>query len=237
MNQRASKSAAERRSGKHQIDEQRARILDAAEALFLQSGLENTSMMDIARRAGITRVTLYRYFANRDEIAVDIQVRMLEKINSFMPGEDGSTRLDRYRNRVRAMLRNYSNLKEAFRFIGMFDKIYLDQASDSALSQWTKAQLMAGSFGERAARSEAPGQKEHGEELGIILSTVVWFLEKLALRGELTWSDPAIPLEEHLKFFEKIILSSFDLLEEQNVNDPTPGPYPLTRSAGARGGE
>ena len=36
------------------MDEQRSSILDAAETLFLQNGLESTRMIDIAAQAGIT---------------------------------------------------------------------------------------------------------------------------------------------------------------------------------------
>ena len=69
-----------RQNGRHQVDEQRSSILDAAEALFLQNGLESTRMIDIAAQAGITKVTLYRYFPNRDVIALAIHARMMEKI-------------------------------------------------------------------------------------------------------------------------------------------------------------
>ena len=74
----ASQSANNRISGKHQLDEQRTAILDAAEKLFLEAGIENTRMIDIAQQAGITRVTLYRYFANRDEVAVEVHLRFIK---------------------------------------------------------------------------------------------------------------------------------------------------------------
>ncbi|WP_255450126.1 TetR/AcrR family transcriptional regulator [Skermania sp. ID1734] len=41
------------------------RILDAAEQLFLDRGIEATGMADIARAAGCSRATLYRYFDSR----------------------------------------------------------------------------------------------------------------------------------------------------------------------------
>lgn len=217
-----SKIADNRRSGKHQVDELRARILDAAEKLFLEIGIENTSLGELASRLGISRVTIYRYFANRDEIAVEIQVRMLEKINSVPPLEDNNPpTLESYRNGVRHILRNYTALRDAFRYIGMFDAIYLDQPPENALTQWTKTQLMKGASGERAARGELPQLQAYENQLGIILSTFTWFLEKLALRGEFTWADPAIPMQEHLAFFEKMILRSFDLLEDDQYRSKT----------------
>jgi AcrR family transcriptional regulator len=202
-------SAANRRVGKHQVEEQRESILCAAEELFLQNGLENTSMIDIARHAGINRVTLYRYFANRDEIAVQIQMRMMRKIAAVLPADpQAEDTLESHRQRAQAIIRSFPRLRNAYRYIGMFDKVYLDHAPGNPLAQWTKAQLQAG----RAAPGEEPARPPHGKELTVILSTITWFLEKLALRGELTWGDPSVPLEDHLQFFEEMILRSFDLL-------------------------
>jgi AcrR family transcriptional regulator len=216
MSKSSSKIADNRKTGKHQVDALHTRILDAAETLFLENGIDSTSMGDISSRLGISRVTMYRYFANRDEIAVEIQVRMLVKINSVPKIEDHPPTLDSYREGVRLILRNYANLRNAYRYIGMFDAIYLDKAPDNVLTQWTKAQLMKGALGEHANRGNMPQLQAYGNKLGIILDTFTWFLEKLALRGEITWTDPAIPLEEHLEFFEKMILSSLDLLENRD---------------------
>jgi AcrR family transcriptional regulator len=207
-----SKSAADRKTGKHQVDEQRASILEAAEKLFLQQGLENTRMVDIASQAGITRVTLYRYFANRDAIALELQVRMLHRIAALVESEDQGLSVASYRQMARSMIRNFPRLRQAFRYIGMFDKIYLDHAPDTALTQWTKAQLLSWNWG-RAAPGEIARQQPHGNQLVVVMNTIVWFLEKLALRGELTWSDQEVPLEVHLSIFEEMIMGYFDRLE------------------------
>jgi AcrR family transcriptional regulator len=212
MKEYASKIADNRKARRHQVDELRTRILDAAEKLFLENGIETTSMADISSLLGISRVTMYRYFANRDEIAVEIQMRMLEKINSVPPMEDPAT-LDSYRNGVKLILRNYPALRDAYRYIGMFDAIYLDKAPDNALTQWTKARLMQGAFSERAVSRNAPQLHDFENQLDIILNAFTWSLEKLALRGEFTWADPPMPLEKQLAFFEKMVLRSFDLLE------------------------
>lgn len=209
-----SKIADNRKMGKHQADELRARILAAAEKLFLENGIETTSMADISSLLGISRVTMYRYFASRDEIAVEIHVRMLEKINSIPSLEGHRSTLDSYRNGVRLILHNYMSLREAYRYIGMFDGIYLDKAPDNALTQWTKERLMNGALSVRPAGRGAPQLREFENQLDIILNTFTWSLEKLALRGEFTWADPPIPLEKQLEFFEKMIMRSFDLLEQ-----------------------
>jgi len=191
------------------VDEQRASILDAAEKLFLQRGLENTHMVDIAAQAGITKVTLYRYFANRDVIALEIHIRMMEKINASLDPLDFDLSPAGIKRLAQSMIRNFPSLRDAYCYMGMFDKIYLDNPSGAALSQWTKGQLVAIGW-EGVPSFAAVRQLPHGSQFVLAVNTVVWFLEKLALRGELTWSDPSIPLEEHLKSFEEMIIGYLD---------------------------
>ncbi len=69
----------------------RQRIIDAALICLDRWGLEKTSLHDIAREAGVTRPTVYSYFANRDEViqAAMIQggqrfgLKLLTHINQF----------------------------------------------------------------------------------------------------------------------------------------------------------
>ncbi len=56
--------------------ERRARILDAAEALFVEVGYVNTTMVRIAERAGMSKRTLYETFPDKRDIftaVVDFQ--------------------------------------------------------------------------------------------------------------------------------------------------------------------
>jgi AcrR family transcriptional regulator len=214
-----SQSANNRHRGKFQIDEQRQSILDAAEKLFLDVGIEKTTMVDIAQQAGITRVTLYRYFANRDELAVEVHLRLIKKsaqIGNFDP-QDRS--VEGYRRHIQAMIRSFPLLHDRFRYTGMFDKIYLDNPPESSITQWTFTALASAGFTPHAPQEASPADP-FGEEMTVIMNSVVWFLEKLALRGELTWSNKQVPLEEHLRIFEEMIMGYFDRLTETRKKQP-----------------
>ena len=50
------------------MDDRHAYILEAATSLFLRYGVKRTGMNDIAEAAGISRQTLYKAFANKDEV-------------------------------------------------------------------------------------------------------------------------------------------------------------------------
>ena len=46
----------------------REQIVKAARACFLRFGTEKTSMSDVAREAGLSRGTVYRYFDDRADL-------------------------------------------------------------------------------------------------------------------------------------------------------------------------
>jgi AcrR family transcriptional regulator len=50
-------------------DNQRERILDTAERLFIQEGIDNVSISAIADAVRIARRTLYQYFPDKQEIS------------------------------------------------------------------------------------------------------------------------------------------------------------------------
>lgn len=49
-------------------EDARARILTAAEAVFQRYGVVKATMGDIAQEVGVSRPTIYRYFADRDAV-------------------------------------------------------------------------------------------------------------------------------------------------------------------------
>lgn len=61
-------------------ENQRDRILEAAEMLFIRDGIDNASIGGIAAAARISRVTLYQYFPNKQEVAWAIFQKITEEI-------------------------------------------------------------------------------------------------------------------------------------------------------------
>lgn len=69
----------------------RQKIIDAALICLDRWGLEKTSLHDIAREAGVTRPTVYSYFANRDEVVQAAMIhggqgfglKLLEHVSQF----------------------------------------------------------------------------------------------------------------------------------------------------------
>ncbi len=57
----------------------REKIASAASVLFMERGIEATSMDDIAKAAGYSKATLYVYFENKEEI---VGILVLDSNNS-----------------------------------------------------------------------------------------------------------------------------------------------------------
>ena len=60
----------------------RERLLDAAEGCLEQFGPQKTSMEDVARAAGMSRATVYRYFENRDALLLGVASRQASNLAS-----------------------------------------------------------------------------------------------------------------------------------------------------------
>ncbi|WP_231373705.1 TetR/AcrR family transcriptional regulator [Nocardia sp. 348MFTsu5.1] len=56
-------------------DRTRTRLLDAAYEQFCRMGIQRSSMEDVARRAGLSRITVYRRFATKDELVEQVILR------------------------------------------------------------------------------------------------------------------------------------------------------------------
>lgn len=63
---------AERSAGRPRDPEADNAILTAAFELFLERGLDGTSIEQVARRAGVTRATVYRRFATKEELLFSV---------------------------------------------------------------------------------------------------------------------------------------------------------------------
>lgn len=58
----------------------RHNIASAAQELFMQKGIEGTSMNEIAQKAGYSKATLYVYFKNKEEIIGLLVLESMEKL-------------------------------------------------------------------------------------------------------------------------------------------------------------
>jgi len=117
-------------------ERQRDRILMIASQLFMRNGIDNVSIADIADAVGMTRATIYRYFANRVEIAWALQRRYSENLISTMSSDATNERLPGV-TRLRAMLQGfcdyYFQYPERALYFTQFERMYTTQEDNEQL--------------------------------------------------------------------------------------------------------
>ncbi len=90
--------------------QRRDQIVDAAAAAFLAGGYEKTSMEDIARAAGVTRLILYRIFESKEQLYLAVLSTVLDEfvrgfdLESLSPPARPPTPVDGQRVPVAAVL-------------------------------------------------------------------------------------------------------------------------------------
>lgn len=99
--------------------QQKKQIMESAAAVFQQHGFTKTSMDDIARHAGRSRTTLYKYYKNKDQLFEDFMLTEITAIvalaaQEILPGASLEERLISYNFRKIAAIRSkfeaYKNL-------------------------------------------------------------------------------------------------------------------------------
>jgi AcrR family transcriptional regulator len=82
----------------------RDRILQAALDLFLRQGIRKTSIDDVAERAGLTRVTVYRYFSDRQQLIGEAFLLVNSAFDQIRAALEQEESLDGYLDRMAAEL-------------------------------------------------------------------------------------------------------------------------------------
>jgi AcrR family transcriptional regulator len=72
----------------------RQRIQEVARDLFLQQGVQRTSLQDIADKLGITKPALYYHFASREELVRSILVPLIEEGERFVAEQESRGDVD-----------------------------------------------------------------------------------------------------------------------------------------------
>ncbi len=66
--------------------EKRARIINSATALFAEKGFNDTSMLEIAKKAEVAEGTVYEYFRNKESLLISIPSEKLTRLYDNMIG-------------------------------------------------------------------------------------------------------------------------------------------------------
>ena len=89
---------------KEEPEVHRMRIADAAEQIFMEKGIGNTSMDAVAKAAGYSKATLYVYFKNKEELVDYLVLRSITYLKDYIV--DGITKYAGYEERFYELCRS-----------------------------------------------------------------------------------------------------------------------------------
>lgn len=72
-----------------EVKDFRARLCDAAESLFARHGLDGVSLRQIAGEMGVSAMTPYRYFKDKDEVLAAVRTRAFDRFAQALEGASG----------------------------------------------------------------------------------------------------------------------------------------------------
>lgn len=195
----------------NELEEQRIRrrneVLDASRELFLEKDLPRVTMKDIARKVGISSVTLYKYFKSIDEIAFEVQHQLIIEIEEEFFGESNDS-LSAYEQIENWLCRWNDVLREKvehLRFQALFDHFYRTQYPE--IEQVKLIQDLIKNAGESMQCLFEKGQKEGSIRTDITAAelsaytynNILAIAHRLAARGDLLEKESLLSVEQMME--------------------------------------
>lgn len=113
-------------------ENQRERILEVAQDLFIRKGIELVTLADIAKGARLTRATVYEYFANKQEIAWAIFESIARAWRQALEQNIGTYAGSGYEKLERFLLNNVDHAigdPRESSFVAQFNYLYAKEGS------------------------------------------------------------------------------------------------------------
>ena len=117
-------------------------LLETAEDYFIEHGLHNSTMEDIAAASGISRQTVYRYYSSKEDLAFAVEIRVLSRLfgrmEELFSAADGMRLQDLYELTDDLITRFVSEYERELKFTGVFDAYFQNYPDDHYYEQMRK---------------------------------------------------------------------------------------------------
>ncbi|MEI6417817.1 MAG: TetR/AcrR family transcriptional regulator [Sphingomonadales bacterium] len=181
-----------------------AELCDVAEVMFAENGAENVSMRQIAAAMGISPMTPYRYFANRDEILAAVRIRGFDRFTRELQQAHAAAN-GSVQEQAMAAGRAYIafGLRNANTYTLMFAHRQRDDESDSPLGQAVaRARKTLSFYGDSLIQRGMPMADARAME------ALIWSTLHGAVMHELTGVLPAGSALETLQMLGRMTLAA-----------------------------
>ncbi|GKX65333.1 TetR/AcrR family transcriptional regulator [Inconstantimicrobium mannanitabidum] len=187
-----------------QVERRKDEIISAALSLFVEKGIDSTSINDIAAKAEVGPATVYRHFENKPQIVIVAAIKFWQsEISSLMPRilpESSNTckGIDKIRNILNSYVILYQEYPEFIRFLDEFDNYVVKEKIDAEALRIYEQNILdlRGILVKALQEGKQDGTIKQEVEEYIFYATVTHAVlslsEKLVLRGNILKSDNEI---------------------------------------------
>ena len=120
------------------LDLKRTYIVDVATSLFLNEGIDNVTIKEIAEAADVGEMTIYRYFGKKQNIVAEAVLSLQEIVsNDYFALKEAKTGYEKLKVFYSSYLEVFKNKPEYFRFIREFDLLMMSE-DENVLKQYEK---------------------------------------------------------------------------------------------------
>ena len=185
-------------------EEKKNTIIAKAGVIFLEKGLFNVVMDDIAAAVGLTRRSLYRYFETKEDLAYEAAILLLNEWNTYHKevysrlSGNGLNQLETFLNQ----LISYMNDRiEIIKFLGEFDFYFKDKKSakpsTDSMTRFNSIILKSdGLLTELLQKGIEDHSIKENIEIRLMVATisnVLWcFGQRIAIRNEIIFEETGI---------------------------------------------
>lgn len=197
-------------------------IVEAGQELFFKQGIASTTIGQIADRAGVSRVTVYRHFPECGAIAFEVYDLMFEHIVETIQDQmpSGATGLAAARHALEAPISAYPTLESAFLLCAAFNSFYATEACSEELEEWYRARQFRDLAEVCTPFFDSQLDPRTSRQVTTLADTVMSKLCHLAISGTSTSQErnggPA-DAQKSLSDFKELILGHFDTVIAPNA--------------------
>ena len=182
------------------------RLLDAALALFAERGYEQTTVDDIAERAGVSRSTFFRTYRSKEDVIFPVHDQLLGAIRQRLDTSTEATALLAVSDAVRLVLRHYlaegERARLRYRLTSRVPALRDREFASQAQYQRLFREFIAGWMGEQ------PGTALRSELMAAAVVAAHNHVLRRWLRGEA--ADPVAEVDVALRDVVDLFAASAD---------------------------
>jgi AcrR family transcriptional regulator len=206
-------------------ERQRRRILDAAERLFDERGIDRVTMAEIISASGLRASTIYQYFSNKDELVWAILGEVLANLAAQAKEAMGAgkTALGKIAALLELMADGLAEDRATVRFLAQFDAMYArDWPAERLLT--LEAQINPLGFGyfgtlirEGIADGSLRADLDPDLTMHAVINTVIGAQRRLALLGNRVELEYGQPVDRLFRETIRVILLGLRATETRSA--------------------